>query len=104
VTEAYGKEGAQLMLTAIERTEGRYEVQEVDFGRVYRWCPERVDIECGCGERLNFTAVSAATCPRCGTNHTATVGAAPAAGGSEDQALHPWRYDAGNLKDAGLPC
>ena len=30
------------MLTAIERTGGHYEVQEVDFGKVYRWCPEHV--------------------------------------------------------------
>ena len=37
------------MLTAIERTGGHYEVQEVDFGRVYRWCPERVVAESGCG-------------------------------------------------------
>ena len=44
------------MLTAAKRTGGHYEVQELDFGRVYRWCPERVDIECECGERLDVTA------------------------------------------------
>ncbi len=32
------------MLTAIERTGGHYEVQRVDFGKVYRWCPEHVNI------------------------------------------------------------
>lgn len=92
------------MLTAIERTKGHYEVQEVDFGRVYRWCSERADIECECGERLDVIGISAGVCPRCGTNHAAIIRAVPTAGRSEDQALHPWRYDAGNLKDAGLPC
>lgn len=92
------------MLTAIERTKGHYEVQEVDFGRVYRWCPERDDIECECSERLDVTAISVGACPPYGTNHAATIRAWPTAGRSEDQALHPWRYDAGNLKDAGLPC
>jgi hypothetical protein len=67
------------MQTAVRQTGGYYEVQEVDFGRVYRWCPEHIDTESG--ERLNETA-----------------------GWSEDQALHPWRYDARNLDDAGLPC
>ena len=92
------------MLTAAKRTGGHYEVQELDFGRVYRWCPERVDIECECGERLDVTAVSTATCLRCGASHAATFRAAPTAGLSEDQALHPGRYDARHLKDAGLPC
>ena len=30
-------------------------VQEVEFGRVYKWCPEYVVIECDCGERLSLT-------------------------------------------------
>jgi hypothetical protein len=28
-----------MMTTNIERTEGHYEAQEVEFGRVYRWYP-----------------------------------------------------------------
>ena len=34
-----------------------YEVQEVgDLGRAYRWCPEKVMVECGmCGKRETFT-------------------------------------------------
>ena len=92
------------MLTAVKRTGGHYEVQELDFGRVYRWCPERVDIECECGERLDVTAVSTATCRRCGTNHAANIQEELTAGRSEDQALHPWRYDTRSLKHTGLPC
>jgi hypothetical protein len=92
------------MLTAIERTKGHYDVQEVDFGKVYRWCPEHVDVECECGERLEAIAVSAVACPRCGVNRAATTKAVPTAGLSEDRALHPWRYDTGDLEDVGLPC
>ena len=92
------------MLTAVKRTGGHYEVQELDFGRVYRWCPERVDIECECGEQLDVTAASTATCLRCGANHAATIKALPTADRSADQALHPWRYDSRNLEDAGIPC
>lgn len=92
------------MLTAVKRTGGHYEVQEVDFGRVYRWCPERVDIECECGERLDVTTASRATCPRCGANHAATIREELATGRSEDRALHPWRYDTRDPEGVGLPC
>ncbi len=62
-----------MMTTNIERTEGHYEVQEVDFGRVYRWCPGCVNIECECGARLAFTVSSTAICPRCKATHAATI-------------------------------
>ena len=91
------------MLTTIERIGGHYEVQEVDFGKVYRWCPEHVNIECECGQRLNSTAVSTATCPRCGANHAATIREEITAERLEDQTLHPWRYDTRDLEDASLP-
>jgi hypothetical protein len=90
------------MPTGIDRTKGHYEVQEVDFGRVYRWCPERVDVECG--GRSDVSAVSAAAGPRLGANHAATIRAVPTAGSSEDRAFHPWRYDTGDIEGAGLPC
>lgn len=92
------------MLTIIERTEGHYEVQEVEFGRVYRWYPKCVNIECECGERLSLTASSTATCPRCGANHASTLREELTVERVEDQTLHPWRYDARDLEDAGLPC
>ena len=51
MSKAYGKEVApsSLMLTAIERTGGHYEVQEVDFGKVYR-----------CYRSMSISSVSAA--------------------------------------------
>ena len=92
------------MLTIIKRIEGHYEVQEVEFGKVYRWCPEYVNIECECGERLSLVASSTASCPRCGANHAATLREELTVKPFEDQPLHPWRYDARDLEDAGLPC
>ncbi len=39
-------------MRVIERVAGRYDVEEVgDFGRVYRWHPESVVVECECGSR-----------------------------------------------------
>ena len=40
----------------IERIPAHYETQEVeDLGRVYRWCPEQVVLQCGaCGTRKTF--------------------------------------------------
>jgi hypothetical protein len=83
----------------IERAEGRYEVQDVEFGRVYKWCPERVVVECDCGERAILTA-SETTC-RCGVDHSAVV-REELVGCYEDETLHPWRY-AGDREDAGIP-
>ncbi|MDX6381733.1 MAG: hypothetical protein QOI57_2757 [Rubrobacteraceae bacterium] len=89
------------MVTVIERTEGRYEVQHVEFGSVYRWCPECVIVECDCGERLTLTS-SIATC-RCGADHTALVREELVAMGRlGDEALHPWR-SLHYFADTGLP-
>jgi hypothetical protein len=33
----------------IEQVEAGYEVEEVEFGTVYRWCPESVVVRCVCG-------------------------------------------------------
>ena len=89
--------------TMIERTEGHYEVQEVEFGRVYRWCPESVLVECDCGERLTLT-ISMTTCRGCGTDYVEVVREELVAAGrsGDDEALHPWRY-ARDREDAGLP-
>ena len=88
-------------MTTIERKEGRYEVQEVEFGRVYRWCPECLVVECDCGERLALTA-SMTTCHWCRVDHASVVREELATRRLGDEALHPWRY-AGDREDTGLP-
>jgi len=91
------------MVRVIERIGERYEVQEVEFGRVYKWCPECVVIECDCGEMTILTP-SMAMC-RCGADHTALVREELLSRGIRslgDKVLHPWRY-AKNREGAGLP-
>ena len=88
------------MAKIIERARARYDVQEVEYGKVYTWKPETVVVECGCGEEASLTH-SETACERCGTEHTGLVredlsGRQPQ--GDED--VHPWRY---SEDDGGLP-
>lgn len=87
------------MANVIECAEGHYEVQDVEFGRVYKWRPERVVVECDCGKRTVLSG-SEATCI-CGMDHTEVV-REELTGSPEDKILHPWRY-AGDREDDGLP-
>src|SRR5919199_3721587 len=77
----------------IECVEGHYEVEKVLFGRVYRWCPECIVAECGCGERVILTG-SVTTCAGCGADHAALAQEWLPAEQREDEDLHPWRHAA----------
>ncbi len=55
-------------MRATEREKDHYEVREVPSGKVYGWSPERVRIECDCGEVLTWT-VPVTLC-RCGASYT----------------------------------
>ena len=44
------------MAKVIECAQAHYEVQDVEFGKIYKWCPERVVVECQCGQRLSLSA------------------------------------------------
>ena len=88
------------MVTVIERTEGRYEVQEVEFGKVYRWLPERVMVGCGCGRTLSLTT-SETSCD-CGADHAAIVREELAAELLRNEPPHPWRQ-MHYSKDTGIP-
>ena len=60
------------MAKVIEYVEAGYEVEEVEMGTVYMWCPESVVIECDCGQSLTVEgAKEVASCPRCGAEHRA---------------------------------
>ena len=89
-------------MQVIERTEGHYDVEEVQFGTVYRWCPECVVVQCGCGERLTLTP-SQSICPECAVDHGPIVREELAARQLADELAHPWRY-AGDRQEVGLPC
>ncbi len=92
--------GKCVAATIIESAEGHYKVQDVEFGTVYRWCPEHVILECACGRNLTLTS-SMITCWS-GANHTAVVREALAARRSDDETLRPWRYTR-DREDAGIP-
>lgn len=88
------------MPVAVRRIEGHYEMQEVPFGKVYRWCPEHAAAEYD--ERANPTASS--THRRCNVDRETETGTGLVTPErSDDETLHPWRY-AGNSEDDGLPC
>jgi hypothetical protein len=84
----------------IERNEGRYEVEVVEFGRVYKWRPEHVVVECDCGGRTALT-YAATTC-ECGVDHAVAVRKELAAIKSGHQSLRPWR-SWHSSEDAGIP-
>jgi len=53
-----------------ERIEGHYEVEEVPYGRVYKWTPGYALVECEeCGQLTIVDAVATA-CPKCGADYT----------------------------------
>jgi hypothetical protein len=56
----------------IERNQAHYDVQEMEFGTVYRWQPESVLIECKCGEMVALT-LSKSLCEECGAEHAKLV-------------------------------
>ena len=62
------------MAKVIERIEAHYETQDAEMGKVYRWCPESVVVECNCGKRATFSTSSVSACSRCGEDHVDIVG------------------------------
>ncbi len=92
----------------IERIPEHYDTQETEFGRIYRWCPERVVVECKCGKRNTLSRsglIKAKSACECGADNTSSV--------REEVVLelvdkdyevhhHPWRYWH-PPKDAGIP-
>jgi hypothetical protein len=55
----------------IEHAEAHYEVQNVEFGKVYRWCPERAVDKCNCCETPTLTTFRT-TCGECGVVRSIT--------------------------------
>jgi Zn finger protein HypA/HybF involved in hydrogenase expression len=77
----------------IERLDAHYEVQDVEMGKVYKWRPKSVVVECEeCGKKPTLTA-SKHTCEECGADHRPVVEQLLEArpDGDEDGFDHPWR-------------
>jgi len=77
------------VVKVIEYVEAGYEVEEVQMGTVYRWCPERAVVECTCKKEITLTATKI-TCPECGSDHADNVEEVLEAR-PEDEIEHPWR-------------
>ena len=88
------------MVEIIDCVEGHYEVQEVEFGKVYAWRSGWLVIECDCGEVVTLTRNST-TCA-CGAEHVGTFEEAMDTERLGDDQLYPWRYPRGR-EGAGLP-
>jgi hypothetical protein len=58
----------------IEKVEACYEVEKMEFGTLYRWCPESVVIECDCRQSFTIKGAKDAACPRCGADYSGGVG------------------------------
>ena len=78
------------MVKVLKCIGARYELQDVEIGKVYKWCPAIVTVECGCGERSTLTS-SRTTCFRCGTDHTDVIREVLGIGMEEDGGEQPWR-------------
>ena len=85
-----GGKGKVPVTKVIERVEAHYEVQDVEMGKVYRWRPANVLVECTCGEEPILSAFRT-TCGECGADHVAFVRDLLDAR-LEDKGDHPWRY------------
>ncbi len=80
----------------VERVDARYDIQELQMGKVYKWRPESLLIECECGQKTTLT-VSDTACEECGKEHIDLLEEVlrdhrkrQRRLGEED--LHPWRY------------
>ena len=87
-------------MRVIERIAEHYDTQEVEFGRIYRWCPECIVVECDCGERMTLKRLdiigSGFTCEECGAKVSPSIREEVVIEllDEADAAIHPWHHDA----------
>jgi hypothetical protein len=79
------------MAKVIERIRGSYEAHETPYAKGYAWRPDRVVVECECGEVLALTALG--TVCSCGADHAASVEEGRVLRDSADITLRPWREE-----------
>jgi hypothetical protein len=75
----------------IERLQAHYEIEDLPMGKVYRWCPQRVAVECNCGEQLTLSAFRTTSCGECGADHASLVEEVVLDARGQDKGDHPWR-------------
>ncbi len=60
----------------IEDIEGHYETQEGEYGKLYRWRPRSVVVECDCGKRTvhkRTSLIASMEACECGAEQAARV-------------------------------
>jgi hypothetical protein len=97
------------VMQVIERIAEHYDVEEVPFGRDYRWSPEQVVLECSkCGKRTahkrsEILGSGVLRC-ECGKGNTARVREELVTRLIDEEYEahhHPWRY--WHTTDSGIP-
>ena len=78
-----------------------------DFGRAYKWRPEKVVVECDeCGRRMIFersNLITSTVACECGTRSTADIREELIVEKlAEDELVRPWRYWQ-SKENAGIP-
>jgi len=86
-----GKSGGDAVVKVLECVGARYEVQDVERARVYRWHPATVTLDCECGERATLTSQKTA-CAGCGADHTDVIREVLETRMEEDEGEHPWHF------------
>lgn len=86
-------------MRVVGRVAGHYEVQEeLEFGLIYRWCPQCVVVECRCGKSMSLTRsdiLGIGPGCECGMDHTDSVREEVAyhlLDEDYESHRHPWRY------------
>ena len=84
----------------------------MEFGKIYKWCPEGLIVECECSQRwtvkrAELLSGSLSTC-ECGKYHMdgireETQDEVVGHRFEDDEKLHPWRYWH-TSEETGLPC
>ena len=93
----------KLVAKIIERARAGYEVEEAEYGKVYKWQPETVVGECVGGEETALTP-SETACEECGAEHTGLVREnLPDLQPQGDERMHPWRYTEDDGDNGSLP-
>ncbi len=96
----------------VERIAEHYEVQHVELGRVYKWCPECVVIECECGKRTTHTRAaligSEVTACECGSGRDGMARIREELvfellDENYEASHYPWRYWHSSAADTGIP-
>jgi len=97
-------------MQVIERVDEHYDVEEVPFGRDYRWFPEQVVLECSkCGKRATYkrlqvigSEVISYECGKCNIARIREELVIRLLDKEYEAHHHPWRYWH-TSEDTGIP-